>query len=200
MENLFVTIEGIDGAGKSTVVDAIKKNYKSVSFTKEPSGLWTGDCVYRSIESDDTNPFTDFYLFMADRAYHIDTLIEPALEKDMMVVSDRFADSTRAYQFHALNEELPGDEEYTEEYIDELMTHWNIEPDLTIYLDISIETSIERCGGEDKYEQEEFLRNVKSRYEYLREKYDYRYVTVDGEQSKEAVKEEVVEIIEDRSK
>lgn len=196
MENLFVTVEGIDGAGKSTVVSGIKRNYKQVSFTKEPSGLWTGDAVYRSIGSDDTNPFTDFYLFMADRVHHIDNLIKPALDENMMVVSDRFADSTRAYQFHALNEELPGGEEYTEEYIDELMSHWNIEPDLTIYIDISIETSIERCGGEDKYEQEEFLRNVKSRYEYLREKYSDRYVTINGEMSQEEVEKRAIEIIE----
>lgn len=196
MNNLFVSIEGIDGAGKSTVVEGIKENFKQVSFTKEPSGLWTGDCVYRSIESEDTNPFTDFYLFMADRAHHIDNTIKPALEKDLMVVSDRFADSTRAYQFHALNDELPQGETFTEQYIDSLMTHWNIEPDLTIYIDISVETSIERCEGGDKYEEEGYLRDVKERYEYLRERFDYRYVTVDGEMDQSDVKNRAVDIIE----
>lgn len=194
-DSLFCSIEGIDGAGKTTAVDAIRGNFKRVVSTKEPSGLWTGDAVYKSIQDSETNPFTDFYLFMADRAHHIDKLIRPNLERDMIVVSDRFADSTRAYQFHALNNQLPGDEEYTEKYIDNLMKHWNIEPDLTILIDISVDTSIERSGGEDKYEEREFLRNVKSRYDYLENKYSDRYVRVNGERNKDQVEREVTEII-----
>ena len=199
MNGLFVTVEGIDGAGKSTVVKTIQSEYKQCISSKEPSNLWTGDAVYRSITSDDTNPFTDFYLFMADRAHHIDNVIKPGLDDDMLVMSDRFADSTRAYQFNALDSELPGDEEFTEQYIDSLMEHWNVEPDITIYLDISVDTSIERSEGKDKYEHREFLENVKQRYEYLQNKYSDRYVVVDGEQSKEGVKDDVLQIIQSSS-
>lgn len=195
MNGLFVTVEGIDGAGKSTVVNTIQTEYKQSIVSKEPSELWTGDAVYRSITSDNTNPFTDFYLFMADRAHHIDNIIKPGLKDDMLVISDRFADSTRAYQFNALNNELPHGEEYTEQYIDDLMKHWNIQPDLTIYLDISVDTSIERCDGEDKYEDREFLEQVSQRYDYLQDKYNDRYVVVNGERNKDQVKQDVIDII-----
>jgi dTMP kinase len=193
----FITVEGIDGAGKSTAVGALESHFDDVKTTKEPSNLWTGEQVYRAIGGDETPPLTDFYLFMADRVHHIDNLIKPALNDGTMVVSDRFADSTRAYQNTALGEHMMEEYGYeSEPYIESLMEPWNMEPDLTLFLDISVDTSLERCEGGDKYEKREFLTAVRSKYKELENKYD-RFVTVDAERPKDHVCGEVIGIVEE---
>jgi dTMP kinase len=134
---------------------------------------------------------------MADRVHHIDNLIKPALNDGTMVVSDRFADSTRAYQNTALGEHMMEEYGYeSEPYIESLMEPWNMEPDLTLFLDISVDTSLERCEGGDKYEKREFLAAVRSKYKELENKYD-RFVTVDAERPKDHVRGEVIGIVEE---
>lgn len=193
----FVTIEGIDGAGKSTAVEALDDHFEEVNITKEPSNLWTGEQVYRAIKSDDTPPLTDFYLFMADRVHHINNFIVPSLENGTMVVSDRFADSTRAYQNTALGSHMKEEYGYdSESYIESLMEPWNLEPDITLFLDISVDTSLERCAGEDKYEQREFLTHVRNKYKELEQKYD-RFISIDAERPKDHVRGEVIGIVEE---
>lgn len=194
-EGLFVTVEGIDGAGKTTVCDAITGHWKSSIRTQEPSDFWTGKQVRRAISNDsDTHPFTTFYLFMADRVHHINERIKPAIDDGMLVVSDRYADSTLAYQPVALNDHLNNPQMYMER----VMRPWNYEPDLTIYIDIDVETAMDRVVGDEEYEKAEFLREVKGNYEDLCTRYSDRYVVVDGTQTEEEVREEVVSIIEER--
>lgn len=193
-EGTFITIEGIDGAGKTTAIEAIEESYKSVVRTQEPSDLWTGKQVRRAISNanDDVHPITTFFLFMADRNYHINERIQPALDDGMLVVSDRYADSTLAYQPVALEEFI----DRPQPYMEAVMEPWNLTPDLTIYIDISVETAIERSVGDEEYENEEFLRGVKENYEALVERFSDRVVLVDGEQRRERVQEDVLEIVE----
>lgn len=190
----FVTLEGLDGSGKTSVAQAIQSEYKSVIRTQEPSDLWTGMQVRRAIanENEDTHPLTTFFLLMADRTHHIETRIQGGLDDGMMVVSDRFADSTLAYQPHALEDHIrfPG------QYMERIMHPWNLEPDLTIYLDISVDTAIERSDGDEEYENREFLEAVKANYDELRTRYDDRYVTIDAEKPQDHVQREVLQIIE----
>lgn len=194
-DGLFVTVEGIDGAGKTTACDAITGNWKRSIRTQEPSDFWTGKQVRKAISNDtDTHPFVTFYLFMADRVHHINERIEPAVDDGMLVVSDRYADSTLAYQPVALNDHV----RFPQQYMERVMEPWNYEPDLTIYIDIDVETAMERVAGDEEYEKAEFLQKVKSNYEDLNTRFSDRYVVVDGTQSKEEVREEVVSIIEDR--
>jgi dTMP kinase len=189
---LFVTLEGIDGSGKTTAADAIEREFKSVVRTQEPSDLWTGKQVRRAISNDsDTHPLTTFFLFMADRTYHINERITPALDRDMMVVSDRYSDSTLAYQPVALEDHINDPKAWMEL----VMEQWNLEPDLTIYLDVSVDTAIERSAGDEEYEDREFLRQVKMNYGQIREMFSHRYEVVDGDQPIEDVRAEVVELI-----
>lgn len=191
---LFVTVEGIDGAGKSTVVEAIDSHFDNTITTSEPSDLWTGEAVYRAIDSDsETPPLTDFFFFMGDRVNHIQNRIEPAVQDGQMVISDRYADSTMAYQPHALRDEM----ENPKEYMRSLMGEWNMEPDVTIFLDISVDTAIERIDGGDKYEDREFLYNVRNNYHEQIARHADRFEVVDAELPKNHVKNEVVSIIED---
>lgn len=190
---MFVTIEGIDGSGKTSAADVIEREHKAVVRTQEPSDLWTGKQVRRAISNDsDTHPLTTFFLFMADRVYHINERIDDALSDGMMVVSDRYADSTLAYQPVALEDHL----DYPQRYMESVMRPWNLEPDLTIYLEVSVDTAIERTVGDEEYENREFLRQVKSNYEDLRKRFDHRYVTLNAEKSQDHVQREVLQILE----
>lgn len=187
---MFVTIEGLDGSGKSTVLDAITDKYPGAVTTSEPSDLEYGQLVRRNL-SQDTDPIIDFYLFMADRRDHIEQRVRPADESGKLVVSDRYADSTRAYQPVALageSDDKPFDSPWEAKmFIEQTMAHWNYEPDLTLYIDISVDTAIERAAGDEKYEKREFLTQVKENYDALADTSD-RIIRIDGEQSKEAVR------------
>jgi len=194
-EGLFITVEGIDGAGKTTAVEAINEHYKRVVRTQEPSSEWTGpivrDCI--SNDTEQIHPFVTFYAFMMDRVQHIENTIKPGVEDGMIVVSDRYADSTLAYQPVALNSHL----QRPQRYMESTMRPWNYEPDLTIYLDIPVETAVERVDGTEEYETGEFLAQVRENYERLARRFDDRYVQVDGTQMKEQVRQDVLNIVEE---
>jgi len=190
---MFVTIEGLDGSGKSTVVEAITEQYPNTVTTAEPSELWTGKQVRRCLSDETIDPLTDFYFFMGDRVQHIVEEVKRADEAGKLVVSDRYADSTRAYQPVGLGQSRHFDSQTTAKlFIERTMAPWDYEPDLTIYLDISVDTALERCDGEEKYEKREFLEKVKQNYDALVEAESERFIVIDGEQSKEEVARQAV--------
>ena len=177
-DGIFVTLEGIDGAGKTTVAEALSEEFDAV-MTSEPSPYWTGEQVRRALSEDTPSAFVDFLLFMADRAAHIEDSIKPALEDGQNVISDRYADSTRVYQVPQLKASI-GSEIQTEYYIESVMDPWSLEPDLTLFLDISIDTAMERIDADEKYETRENLVDVRTRYKELAKSED-RILTVKAE-------------------
>lgn len=185
---MFVTVEGLDGAGGTTLVEKIANEYPSCVTTCEPSDRKYGRMVRERLGNSDSNELIDFYLFMSDRIDHIENKIKPADKRGKLVVSDRYADSTRAYQPVALTgEDKPFDSLWEAKmFIERNMVHWNYEPDLTLYIDISVDTAIERAAGDEKYENREFLQKVKKNYDALCDENDH-IVRIDGEQSKEEV-------------
>lgn len=190
---MFVTIEGLDGSGKSTVIDAILEKYPSAVTTAEPSELWTGKQVRRCLTDETLDPLVDFYFFMGDRVHHIEETVKPMDQQGKLVVSDRYADSTRCYQPVGLAESPYFDSQTAAKlFIEETMAPWNYEPDLTIYLDISVDAAIERAAGDEKYEKREFLEKVKQNYDALVEAERDRFVVVDGEQPKDVVARKAV--------
>src|SRR3989442_5900677 len=100
MRGRFITFEGIDGSGKTTIVHRIEPEFRkrgyTVVLTSEPTRTWLGDAVRKSYE-DDVGPVAETFLFLADRARHTDE-IRTRLPAGAIVVSDRYADSTYAYQ------------------------------------------------------------------------------------------------------
>lgn len=197
-EGTFITVEGIDGAGKTTAVEAVENRFEDVITTAEPSGLFTGQWVRELLSDRGSHPITDFFAFMADRNHHIEKQIQPSIAQGKLVVSDRYADSTRAYQSLLMD---PYVDSETDEWIESVMCEWNYEPDLTIYLDIRPETAIERVSSGEKYERVSFLESVRERYLRLSEEFDERWCTIDAEgQSEEEVREAVAKIIEEEIK
>lgn len=183
---MFITVEGIDGAGKSTVIETIQDELEDVNVptetTREPSPNWTGPVVRQAIEDDETHPMTDLHFFVGDRAYHIKHTIAPALQQGNIVISDRYSDSTRAYQ----QENIAGFVSEPRTHIEEMLGQWHLEPDLTLLLDVPAETGVERASDDDKYEVPEFLKSVRNNYLELAEEFD-RIITIDATQPEERV-------------
>lgn len=161
----FVTVEGIDGSGTTTVAEALADHFDNTLLTCEPTEEWTGQHVRQCIADESTHPLTDFFSFMGDRVHHVEKTVRPAVEEGKLVISDRYADSTRAYQGVALQEETGRNQDG---YINKVMRAFRYPPHLTLWLDVDPKTSFDRVDGDEKFEQElEFQQRANQRYRYL---------------------------------
>lgn len=198
MRGKLITLEGIDGSGKSTVAERLQKNPEIQTlkpiFTREPTrGTITGNAVEKAIQSD-TDQLAELFLFTADHAEHLAKLVKPALESGKLVISDRYSDSRYAYQGMTLKTRL----ENPLEWVKDLHRGWTIVPDLTFLFDIRPEVSIERCGkrGEQsKFEKLEFLRGVREIFLRLAAEDPERFIVIDAFHSPEYIEKEVTEKI-----
>lgn len=180
----LVAVEGLDGSGKSTVVDEIDKLFNDVVCTSEPTTKWV----------DDITAVADFFYFCADRRQHIE-FIEKELRKENVVVTDRYVDSTRAYQTHKIAEEMDMGYDEARRWMESVFEPWLIEPDVTIYISISVDTSTRRTTDGDKYENRENLQRVKEAYDTMYSHCDGGVRIIDGHQSKTGIKHTVINTI-----
>jgi dTMP kinase len=184
---MLLSVEGLDGSGKTTVANAINGEYPDTVLTKEPTERTYGTILRKNLSQPDSHPLADLFLFMADRIEHINETIKPADRDGKLVISDRYADSTRAYQPVALTQDDgPMDSQWEAKlFIEKLMSPWKYEPDLVIYVDVSVDTAMERADCDEKFEKREFLEQVKENYDALADSDEYgnRIVRIDGEQS-----------------
>jgi len=184
---MLITLEGLDGSGKTTVWEALRASYDDVVFTREPTDSWYGDAVERSMREADADPIAEAFLYTADHAAHLSRVVRPALDDGDVVVSDRYSDSRYAYQGVALDGLVPR----PMEYLRGVHGPWTRPPDVTFYFDVDPETGAARSGATNKFEQAEFLEKVGENYERLIEMEPERFVRVDASQSPEAVLDEV---------
>ena len=191
MHGRFITIEGIDGAGKSTQTANLLKFLKDkgidVVHTREPGGTPPGEKIREMLLSDEMGATAETLLFFAARAEHVEKVIQPALDAGRWVVSDRFTDATYAYQ--------AGGKGFSGEKI-EALEHWtlgNFEPALTILFDIAPEKAAERlrarAGNEDRFERMgvDFFTRVRNAYLLRARNSPSRFLIVDAEQSPDEV-------------
>jgi dTMP kinase len=190
---MLVTLEGIDGGGKTTVVDALRASLptEETVFTREPTDSWYGDAVYRSIEDDTADPLAELFLYTADHADHLSRTVRPALDAGKLVVSDRYSDSRYAYQ----GATLAGVLEDPVQYIQSVHEPFTRPPDATLYFDLPPERGAERAGVTNKFETAAYLREVKENYERLIEAEPDRFHRIDATRPREAVVESAREII-----
>jgi len=193
----FVTFEGIDGSGKTTVshlvLEKLRSRGHSVFLTSEPTTGWLGDLVRRGIE-EDVNAITESFLFLADRSAHIGQ-IRSHLEKGELVLCDRYADSTFAYQGARLVGVLPD----PIRFLQNASRGWLLSPDLTILLRVSPELGMDRIKGRPtkiRFEDLGLLRRVAANYDRLAR--SRRFAVLDGARSAEGVSEDAVSTIERR--
>ncbi|KKH96443.1 thymidylate kinase [Methanosarcina sp. 1.H.T.1A.1] len=198
MRGKLITLEGIDGSGKSTVAKKLQKNHEIRAFepifTREPTrDTLTGNAVEKAIQSD-TDQLAELFLFTADHAEHLAKLVKPALENGKTVISDRYSDSRYAYQGITLKNRI----ENPLEWVRSLHKGWTIVPDLTFLFDIEPEIAVERCGkrGEQtKFEKIEFLHGVRENFLRLASEEPERFIVVDASCSPENVEKTVVQKI-----
>lgn len=166
-KGLFITFEGIDGCGKTTQIELLKEELEkkgyTVLLTREPGAKGLGEKLREILLNYDgeVSSNCESFLFLADRAQHVDTIIKPAINNGTIVLCDRHTDSTVAYQGYG--EELDLEQIYQ---LNKIATN-GVVPDITFILDIDIETSLQRIGkGRDRMENagREFFERVRNGY------------------------------------
>lgn len=206
MQGIFITFEGPDGAGKTSVIEAVVPRLRDavmidVVETREPGGIAIAEEIRQIILDNDNvmmDERTEALLYAAARRQHLVEKIIPALSADKLVICDRFVDSSLAYQ--GKGRRIGMDEVYQ---LNQFVTE-GLEPQLTLYLDVDAETGMERISKNlnhfDRLEQEgiEFHQRVRHGYLELLERYPDRIVRIDAKQPLEAVIDECYAVIESR--
>lgn len=189
---MLITLEGIDGSGKTTAWEALHDVYPDAVFTHEPTDSWYGEAVRRSLGTDDADPIAELFLYTADHADHLSRVVRPALDDGELVISDRYSDSRYAYQGASLEGEL----KRPMEYVRGVHQPFTRPPDATLYFDVDPQVGAERAGATDKFETAGYLAAVQRNYETLVDYQPERFVRIDAGQSPEAVLEDVEEAFE----
>jgi len=189
---MLITLEGLDGSGKTTVWEVLREEFPEFVYTREPTDTWYGEAVDRSVAADDADPVAELFLYTADHAAHLAETVRPALADGEVVVSDRYSDSRYAYQAVSIE----GEVRRPLEYIRGVHKPWTRPPDATIYLDVDPETGAARSGATNKFEQAAFLSQVQDNYERLIDAEPERFVRIDATRPPEDVLDAVVETIE----
>lgn len=200
---MFITLEGPEGSGKSCQIpplaDYLRQMGYEVLTTREPGGTAIGDQVRQVIMSmgnTEMDPRTEILLFCSARAQLVEQVIRPALARGVVVVSDRYADSTLAYQGYGHRMELA----VLRRILD--FATGGLKPDLTLLLDVDVEEGLRRrrcSGGEwnrlDAYEVE-FHKRVRHGYHELAEAEPQRWKLVDANVNREMVQSSIRQVVE----
>lgn len=204
MRGKFITFEGIDGSGKSTQLRMLASELRvrglNVLPTMEPGGTPLGRRLRESFleTAENVAPIAELLLFAADRAQHVNFLIKPALEEGKIVISDRYADATVAYQGAGR-----GFPETTINQITQFATG-GLKPDLTLFFDLPIEDALTRTdlrgdAGESKNRMDretvEFYERVREAYLVIARDEPERFRTVDARGSTDEIKARVLKIV-----
>ena len=204
MKGKFITIEGGEGAGKSTMMDRLadwlESHGHSVVRSREPGGTVLAEKI-RAILLDDRHEElssqSELLLVFASRAQHLEELIRPALARGDTVLCDRFTDASWAYQ--------GGGRQMPSEWIAALeqMVHGDLQPDLTLLLDLPVEQGLKRVsrrGEADRFEQEslEFFRRVRQAYLARAKSNDHRFEIIDASGNLAQVWSQIESILERR--
>ena len=201
MRGKFITVEGTDGAGKSTQIELLVKylhnNGFEVVVTREPGGTSISEKIREiilDIENSEMSDITEALLYAASRAQHISQKIKPAVEAGKVVICDRFVDSSIAYQGYARGLDMSLIEDVNMYAVDGMI------PDATLFFDIKPEIGIARkknVQSLDRIEKEalDFHYKVYNGYMQLLEKYPQRIKRIDAEKDVEEVHKQVVEVL-----
>jgi dTMP kinase len=190
---LFITVEGIDGSGKSTQIDLMKDYIQGKGFdvvlTREPGGTKISEkirAIILDLENSEMGAITEMLLYAAARAQLVSEIIKPAIENGKIVICDRFIDSSYVYQGFGRGIDL----DIIKNVNDEAMG--GIVPNITFFFDVNPEIALKRrisATGMDRIEKEkmEFHFRVYSGYKKLASLYPQRIKLIDGSKSVEEV-------------
>ncbi|KHD84165.1 dTMP kinase [Heyndrickxia ginsengihumi] len=203
MNGIFITVEGPEGAGKTSVLQKIGQELirqgLNIVLTREPGGIRIAEQIREVIlnkENTEMDERTEALLYAASRRQHLVEKVIPALEKGDIVLCDRFVDSSLAYQGYGRN--IGMDEVWS---INQFATN-GIMPDMTIYFDVDIERGLNRIAKNDQREVNrldletlDFHKRVQEGFDLLLKKFPDRFVKIDANEDFEKVYEHALELI-----
>lgn len=203
-KGFFITLEGIDGSGKTTflqtISDIVAKSGKNFVLTREPGGTKVGEKIRKvllDINNKEICDETELLLMFAARAQHIEQIIKPALAEDKVVVCDRFIDSSYAYQVGGRGVDVA---------LVKLLDNWilgDLKPNLTFIFDVDVELGLKRTSNLnetiDRFEQaqKDFFERVRSYYLKISKSDSKRYKVIDSNKSLEKVSLQVTKYLYD---
>lgn len=202
MKNYFITLEGIEGTGKSTAIKFIHRYLQQKNvlliLTREPGGTKIGDAIREVLLNQYDEKMegkTELLLMFASRAQNLAQIIRPALAEGNWVLSDRFTDASYAYQ--------GGGRGIPEKYIAQLeqVVHADLQPDITFLLDAPVhvgKSRIKNRAVEDRIEQErqEFFERVRAAYLQRAKKFPQRFRVIDASQSLSNVEQQISQVLD----
>lgn len=211
MSGKFITLEGGEGCGKSTqarlLADYFKQRNIETVLTKEPGGTPEGVLLRQMLVTGDKDKFdaiAECLLYYADRRVHLQKLIWPALEQNKWVISDRYADSTEAYQYYGYNKRV----DFATLQSLYKMVAGDFKPDLTIILDLDPEVGMRRSLAkaanmavkELRFEsrQMEFHNNLRSGFLEIAKREPERCVILNADEPVETLHRKIVQVIEEK--
>ena len=202
MSGLFISFEGIDGCGKSTQADLLRSYLESkgeqVELLREPGGTALSEQIREILlnpNNEKMDPSTESILLSASRAQLTREIIIPALERGNVVICDRYADSTLAYQGYGRGINL--------EWLEKLnaFATAGLKPDITLLVDLPVDEAFNRMQSKsfDRIEMEgiEFLDKVRSGYLELTDRFSKRYFMIDGMETIEEISKKIINKIEE---
>ena len=197
--SLFITFEGADGCGKTTQIELLneylyKKGFKTL-VTREPGAKGLGEKLREILLNYDgeVSPNCESFLFLADRAQHVDCVIKPALKDGVIVLCDRHTDSTVAYQGYGRQLDIEQIKKLNEIAVN------GLKPDLTIVFDIDIETSMQRVGKtKDRMESAgtDFFNRVRNGYLAIANEEPNRVKVINSADAIENIHKQVIELVD----
>jgi len=208
-EGIFISFEGIDGAGKSTHIDALAQAFRAqgraVTLTREPGGTPLAEKLRVLVLNDAMDAMTEALLVFAARRDHLQQLIEPALARGDVVLCDRFTDATFAYQGAGRGFDLKilSFLERTVQSVQGLEPDFIRNPDLTVWFDLAAVIAAQRLAGArspDKFEAQpvEFFRRVSEGYLKRMTACPSRFARIKANQTREAVWQDVLHAVQAR--
>ncbi len=181
---MFISFEGIDGCGKTTQLNILSENLTKLGYEvinlREPGGTEISEKIREILlnSTEDIHPVTELLLFESARSHLVNTIIKPAIADNKIVISDRFFDSTTAYQGYGRGLDISTVELFNK------MASLELLPDITFYLDVSFETAKERSTRKiyDRIESsgKEFFERVIEGFKDLQRKYSERIILIDA--------------------
>jgi dTMP kinase len=206
---IFISFEGIDGAGKSTHIDGLAQAFRAqgraVTLTREPGGTPLAEKLRTLVLNDPMDAMTEALLVFAARRDHLQQVIEPALTRDEVVLCDRFTDATFAYQGGGRGFDLEV-LAFLEQLVQTVkLPQGNVvrQPDLTIWFDLAPDIAAQRLTGArvpDKFEAQPttFFASVRSGYQARFEADQPRFARIAAEQNRETVWQDVMASVKQR--
>jgi dTMP kinase len=206
VEGKLITLEGIDGSGKSTVARELVSRLRELVperrwvLTAEPTQGEVGEVLRARLkgqeEEEPVSHMEELFLFMADHADHLKGTIIPSLREGAAVISDRYADSTVAYQGITLRGIVPD----PLRWIQSLLKPWNVVPARTLFFAIDPALALERISsreGREKFERLDFLKEVDENFELLVSEEKERFTRIDASLGPDDVSEIAVKAVLD---